>query len=80
MRLSTFLEITSNVESKPYELLEQNVEFLQNKLCSNNEIIKTLIETQVAVLRRADKTSFHNSALYNVDQLTQQITPTKLTS
>ena len=35
---------------KPHEILQDNIEFLQNELRSKDEIIKTLTETQTAVL------------------------------
>ena len=34
----------SNFETKPYEILQDNIELLQNELRSKDEIIKTLIE------------------------------------
>ena len=36
--------------SKAFELLQESVTFLKSELCSKDEIIKTLLETQTAVL------------------------------
>ena len=53
-KIDRFMEIfnktISNFETKPYEILQDNIEFLQNELRSKDEIIKTLMETQTAVL------------------------------
>ena len=48
--METFNKTISNFETKPYEILQDNIEFLQNELRSKDEIIKTLMETQTAVL------------------------------
>ena len=45
-----FNKTISNFETKPYEILQDNIEFLQNELRSKDETIKTLMETQAAVL------------------------------
>ena len=48
--METFNKTISNFETKPYEILQDNIEFLQNELRSKDEIIKTLMETQTAAL------------------------------
>ena len=48
--METFDKTISIFETKPYEILQDNIEFLQNELRSKDEIIKILIETQTAVL------------------------------
>ena len=48
--METFDKTISIFETKPYEILQDNIEFLQNELRSKDEIIKTLMETQTAVL------------------------------
>ena len=48
--METFNKTISNFETKPYEIPQDNIEFLQNELCSKDEIIKTLMETQTTVL------------------------------
>ena len=48
--METFNKTISNFETKPYEILQDNIEFLQNELRSKDEIIKTLMDTQTAVL------------------------------
>ena len=48
--METFNKTISNFETKPYEILQDNTEFLQNEPRSKDEIIKTLMETQAAVL------------------------------
>ena len=48
--METFNKTISNFETKPYEVFQDNIEFLQNDLCSKDEIIKTLMETQTIVL------------------------------
>ena len=46
----TFNKTVSTFETKPYEILQHSTEFLQNELRSKDKIIRTLIETQTAVL------------------------------
>ena len=48
--METFNKTISTFETKPYEILQDNIDFLQNELRSKDEIIKTLMETQTAVL------------------------------
>ena len=48
--IETFNKTISNFEAKPYEILQDNIEFLQNELRSKDEIIKPLMENQTAVL------------------------------
>ena len=65
----------SNFETKPCEILQDNIEFLQNELRSKDEIIKTLMETQTAVLenlplsKQPQQTSFQK----DVNQLNKNI-------
>ena len=47
----TFNKTISNFETKPYEILQDNIEFLHNELRSKDEIAKNLMETQAAVLK-----------------------------
>ena len=39
--METFNKTISNLETKPYEILQDNIEFFQNELRSKDEIIKT---------------------------------------
>ena len=81
--METFNKTISNFETKSYEILPDKIEFLQYELRYKNEIIKTLIETQTAVLENLllrkppqqtqNNTSFHNSPQENVNQLNQNI-------
>ena len=48
--METFNKTISKLETKIYGILQDNIEFLQNELHSKDEIIKTLMETQTAVL------------------------------
>ena len=48
--METFNKTISAFETEPYEILQDNIDFLQNELRSKDEIIKTLMETQTAVL------------------------------
>ena len=48
--METFNKTISTFETKPNEVLQDNIEFLQNELHSKDEIIKTLMETQTAIL------------------------------
>ena len=48
--METFNETTPNLETKPCEILQDNIEFLQNELRSKDEIITTLMETKTGVL------------------------------
>ena len=77
--METFNKIISNFETKPYEILQDNIELLQNELRSKDEIIKALMEIQIAVLENLplskppqqteNNTSFHNFPQENVNQL-----------
>ena len=40
----------SNNENKIFETLQDNVKFLQKELAANNDLIKSLMETQTAIL------------------------------
>ena len=48
--MQIFNKTISNFETKPYEIIQDNIEFLQKELCSKDEITKTLMETQTAIL------------------------------
>ena len=48
--METFNKTILNFETKSYEILQDNIEFLQNELRSEDKVIKTLMETQTAVL------------------------------
>ena len=48
--METFNKTILNFKTKPCEIPRGNIEFLQNELRSKDEIIKTLVETQTAVL------------------------------
>ena len=48
--METFNKTILNFETKPFEILQDNIEFLHYELRSKDEIIKTLMETQSAVL------------------------------
>ena len=48
--MKTFNKTISNFETKSYEILQDNIEFLQNELRSEDKVIKILMETQTAVL------------------------------
>ena len=70
----------SNFETKLYEILQDNIEFLRNEVRSKDEIIKTLMITQTAVLEnlplskppRQQNTSFHDSPQKDVNQLNKK--------
>ena len=49
------LMVNGTSHSKAFELLQESVTFLQNKLRLKDEIIKTLLKTQTAVLDTASK-------------------------
>ena len=49
--METFNKTILNFETKSYEILQDNIEFLQNELRSEDKVIKTLMETQTAVLQ-----------------------------
>ena len=40
----------SSTEKKAPEILQENISFVQKKLTSKDEIIKTLTETQISIL------------------------------
>ena len=48
--MKTFNKTISNFETKSYEILQDNIEFLQNELRSEDKVIKILMETHTAVL------------------------------
>ena len=48
--MEAFNKTISKFETKPYKILQDNIEFLQKEINSKDEIIKTLMETQTAVL------------------------------
>ena len=48
--METFNKTILNFKTKPCEIPRGNIEFLQNELRSKDEIMKTLVETQTAVL------------------------------
>ena len=76
--METFSKTISNLETKPYEIFQDNIEFLQNELRSKDEIIKPLMETQTGVLENLplnkppqqteNNTSFHDSPQKDVNQ------------
>ena len=76
--IETFNKTISNLETKSYEILGDNIEFLQNELRSKDEIIKPLMETQTGVLENLplnkppqqteNNTSFHDSPQKDVNQ------------
>ena len=81
--METFNKTISNFETKPYEILQDNIEFLQNELRSKDEIIQTLMETQTVVLENIplnrlpqqteNNTSFHDSPQKDVNQPNKNI-------
>ena len=77
--METFNKTISNFETKPYEILQDNIEFLQNELRSKDEIIKTLMETQTAVLENPplskppQQTENNTSFQKDVNQLNKNI-------
>ena len=48
----------SSIEKKVLEILPENIAFLQKKVMSEDETIKTLIETQTSIL---ESVSYHKS-------------------
>ena len=51
LRKALINKTISNFETKPSEILQDNIEFLQSELRSKDEkLIKTLMETQITVL------------------------------
>ena len=81
--IETFNKTISNLETKSYEFLGENIEFLQNELRSKDEIIKPLMETQTGVLENLplnkppqqteNNTSFHDSPQKDVNQPNKNI-------
>ena len=81
--METFNKTISNFESKPYEILQDNIESPQNELRSKDAIIKTLMETLTAVLENLplnkppqqieSNTSFHDSPQKDVNQPNKNI-------
>ena len=70
--METFNNAALNFETKPYEIPQDNIKLFQNELLSKIEIIKTLMETQTAVLENLPpqqterSTAFHSSQQENV--------------
>ena len=48
--METFNKTILNFETKPFEILQDNIEFLHYELRSKDKIIKTLMDTHSAVL------------------------------
>ena len=81
--MKTFNKAISNFETKPQEIVQDNIEFLQNELRSKEKYIQTLIETQTAVLENLplsqppqqaeNNASYHDSPLKDVNQLNKKI-------
>ena len=77
--IETFNKTISNFEAKPYEILQDNIEFLQNELRSKDEIIKPLMENQTAVLENLplskppQQTKNNTSFQKDVNQLNKNI-------
>ena len=77
--METFNKAISNFETKPYEILQNNIEFLQNELRSKDEIIKTFMETQTSVLENLplskppQQTESNTSFQKDVNQLNKNI-------
>ena len=81
--METFNKTISNFETKPHQILQGNIEFLQNELRPKDEIIKTLMEMQTAVLENLplskppqqtdNNTSFHNSPQKDASQLIKNV-------
>ena len=81
--METFNKTISNFETKPHEILQGNIEFLQNELRPKDEIIKTLMEMQTVVLENLplskppqqtdNNTSFHDFPQKDVSQLNKNV-------
>ena len=77
--METFNKTISNFETKPYEILQDNIKFLQNELRCKDQIIKTLMETQTAVLENLplskppQQTENNTSFQKDVNQLNKNI-------
>ena len=81
--MEIFNKTTSNFLTKPYEIIQDNIEFLQKELGSKDEIIKTLMETQTVVLenlplskppqKTENNTSLHDSPQKGINQLSKNI-------
>ena len=77
--METFNKTISTFETKPNEVLQDNIEFLQNELRSKDEIIKTLMETQIAVLetlplsKPLQQTESNTSFQKDINQLNKNI-------
>ena len=59
-RLNHLMHIETS-HSKAFELQQESATFLQSELCSKDEIIKTLLETQAAVLDTISKKRTSNT-------------------
>ena len=80
--MQIFNKTISNFETKPYEIIQDNIEFLQKELGSKDEIIKTLMETQTVVLenlplskppqKTENNTSLHDSPQKDINQLSKK--------
>ena len=72
------IRLFQTLKTKPYEILQDNIEFLQNELRSKDEI-KTLVETQTAVLENLplskppQQTESNTSFKRDVNQLNKNI-------
>ena len=77
--METFNKTISNFETKPYAILQDNIEFLQNELRFKDEIIKTLMETQTTVMENLplskppQQTENNTSFQKDVNQLNKNI-------
>ena len=65
----TFNKTISNFETKPYEILQENIEFLHNELRSKDEIPKNLMETQAAVLKNLSLSKPPQQTENNIDSI-----------
>ena len=50
-----YLMYNETSHNKTFELIQESVTFLQSELRSKNQIVKTLLETQTAVLDTVSK-------------------------
>ena len=74
--METFNKTISNCETKPYEILQHNIEFFQNELRSKDEIIKTSMEKSN---RCSGKSTFKQTTTTNRKQhiISERCQPTK---
>ena len=77
--MEAFNKTISNFEAKPYEIIQGDIEFLQNKVRSKDEIIKNLMETQTALLENLplikppQQTENNTSFQKDINQLNKNI-------